>query len=77
VIGIRAQVTSGATVLFDTGFKSATQQTWLTTVENFNLVSPVNDAVIKIFFQNTTYDSTGNHAYLGVSNVALQAVIPE
>ena len=72
VIGIRAQVTSGATVLFDTGFKSATQQTWLTTVENFNLVSPVNDAVIKISFQNTTYDTTGNHAYLGVSNVALQ-----
>ena len=74
VIGLRATVTSGANVLFDSGFQSVYQQDWRVYSGNFDLGSTVNDAVVKFSFQNTTYDTTGNHAYLGMSNASLQAV---
>ena len=74
VLGLRATVTSGATVLYDSGFVSVYQQDWRVKSGNFTLNSTVNDAVVNFFFQNTTYNTTGSRAYLGMSNVVL---VPE
>jgi hypothetical protein len=74
VLGLRATVTSGANVLYDSGFQSAYQQDWRVYSGDFTLNSTVNDAVVKFSFQNTTYGTTGSHAYLGMSNASLQAV---
>jgi hypothetical protein len=74
VLGIRATVTSGSTVLYDSGFTSTYQQDWEVYSGNFTTNSTVNDAVVNIAFENTTYETTGSHAYIGVSNVSL---VPE
>ena len=61
-------------MLYDSGFVSVYQQDWRVFSGNFTLNSTVNDAVVKLSFQNTSYGTTGSRAYLGASNVAL---VPE
>jgi hypothetical protein len=80
-MGVCARVTSGSTVLFDTinasGFIDAYNQTWFDANSNpwkFTVGSSVNDAVLSIYYSNPTYGTTGTHAYVGVSNVSLEAV---